>query len=297
MAAYAEGLQRPAHAERRAPGDRPVDAETTPLRDPEHYRYDFPLPTSRRSGDAAASSRRGCSISRRRRCATPDLDDVRRSRVRLGRGTLDVARRDRKLDAGARAHRCAVPAVQRAGEKTIFANRVLSAMRAQFGGHVEGGRGNGSGAERSGALRRAGALRRHRRPRLPADLPRAPRDGASGNLDVPVIGVARDRVEHGTPARSGSATSLEDHGGVDEAVFDEARGPSPLRRRRLQDARRSDRLRAALGDAQRPLHYLAIPSDLFATVVQHLAQSGCALNGARVVVEKPFGRDCGRRRS
>ena len=49
-------------------------------------------------------------------------------------------------------------------------------------------------------------------------------------------------------------------------------------------------LRQALGGAQRPAHYLAIPPPLFGLVVQHLAQSGCA-TGARVVVEKPFGHD------
>ena len=49
-------------------------------------------------------------------------------------------------------------------------------------------------------------------------------------------------------------------------------------------------LRKALGEAKRPLHYLAIPPDLFATVAQGLAKSGCTKN-ARVIVEKPFGRD------
>ena len=49
-------------------------------------------------------------------------------------------------------------------------------------------------------------------------------------------------------------------------------------------------LKKALGAAQRPLHYLAIPPNLFAAVVKGLQQAGCA-EGARVVVEKPFGRD------
>ena len=50
------------------------------------------------------------------------------------------------------------------------------------------------------------------------------------------------------------------------------------------------RLRQVLGGAQRPLHYLAIPPSMFGTVVQGLAHAGCAA-GARVIVEKPFGRD------
>src|SRR4029077_2456857 len=49
-------------------------------------------------------------------------------------------------------------------------------------------------------------------------------------------------------------------------------------------------LRKALGDSERPLHYLAIPPSLFATVVEGLGKPGCA-QGARVVLEKPFGRD------
>jgi glucose-6-phosphate 1-dehydrogenase len=45
-----------------------------------------------------------------------------------------------------------------------------------------------------------------------------------------------------------------------------------------------------LGKAQRPAHYLAIPPVLFGVVVEQLGKSGCAA-GARVIVEKPFGRD------
>ena len=50
------------------------------------------------------------------------------------------------------------------------------------------------------------------------------------------------------------------------------------------------RLRAALGDARRPLFYLAIPPSMFPTVIGNLGKSGCS-TGARVVVEKPFGRN------
>jgi glucose-6-phosphate 1-dehydrogenase len=50
------------------------------------------------------------------------------------------------------------------------------------------------------------------------------------------------------------------------------------------------KLREALGPARQPVHYLAIPPSLFGVVVQHLAESGCA-HDARVILEKPFGRD------
>jgi glucose-6-phosphate 1-dehydrogenase len=49
-------------------------------------------------------------------------------------------------------------------------------------------------------------------------------------------------------------------------------------------------LRKELGSAKHPAHYLAIPPVLFGVVVEQLGKSGCA-RGARVIVEKPFGRD------
>ena len=57
-----------------------------------------------------------------------------------------------------------------------------------------------------------------------------------------------------------------------------------------QDSATFDRLRKELGDAKRPLHYLAVPPNMFAAVAEGLAKSGCAID-ARVVVEKPFGHD------
>jgi glucose-6-phosphate 1-dehydrogenase len=112
---------------------------------------------------------------------------------------------------------------------------------------------------------------------------------ARGDLDIPVIGVARagwtvDQL------RERARDSIEHNGGVDEAAF--AKLASLLRYvdGDYNDAGTFERLRKALGDAQRPLHYLAIPPNLFAPVVQALDASGSA-KGARVVVEKPFGRD------
>ena len=56
------------------------------------------------------------------------------------------------------------------------------------------------------------------------------------------------------------------------------------------DAATFQQLRQQLGAAKHPLHYLAIPPDLFGEVVKQLKSSGCS-EGARVVVEKPFGHD------
>jgi glucose-6-phosphate 1-dehydrogenase len=50
------------------------------------------------------------------------------------------------------------------------------------------------------------------------------------------------------------------------------------------------RLRQELAGSDHPLHYLAVPPSLFPDAVRHLGRSGCA-QGARVIVEKPFGRD------
>jgi glucose-6-phosphate 1-dehydrogenase len=110
-----------------------------------------------------------------------------------------------------------------------------------------------------------------------------------GNLTVPVVGVARsgwtlERLIERMRA------SLEDHGGVDTKAFETLRS-----RFRYVDGDYTDpgtfrRLKEELGAAKHPLHYLAIPPSIFETVVQHLDGCGCAA-GARVVIEKPFGRD------
>jgi glucose-6-phosphate 1-dehydrogenase len=110
-----------------------------------------------------------------------------------------------------------------------------------------------------------------------------------GHLQVPVIGVARSdwTIEK---FRARARASVEKPDGFDETVF----------------AKLSDRLRyisgdygapathaalrKELGDSAHPLHFLAIPPSVFGKVVEGLGESGCA-RGARVIVEKPFGRD------
>ena len=111
-----------------------------------------------------------------------------------------------------------------------------------------------------------------------------------GHLTVPVIGVAKAN-RHEAELRDRIRESLTQFGGgIDEAAF----------ARLIQSVRFVDgdyredeifvRLRRELGRAQRPLYYLAIPPSMFRTVIEGLGKSGCA-RGARVVVEKPFGRD------
>lgn len=111
-----------------------------------------------------------------------------------------------------------------------------------------------------------------------------------GRLTVPVVGVAKSGwgIEQ---LRERARSSLAEHGGgVDEAAFAQLCQQLHYIDGDYADPDTFDRLRAELGDACNPLHYLAIPPSLFGAVVQQLGRSGCA-DGARVVVEKPFGRD------
>ena len=90
-----------------------------------------------------------------------------------------------------------------------------------------------------------------------------------------------------THARGGIA---EFGGGVDEAVFRNLASLLTYINGDYEDPATFVDLRRALEHRHRTLHYLAIPPSMFPTVVSGLSVSGCA-EGARVVVEKPFGRD------
>ena len=110
-----------------------------------------------------------------------------------------------------------------------------------------------------------------------------------GRLDVPVICVARggwnlDRLRE--YAREG----VERHGVVDRDAFGKFSRLLRYVGGDYDDPATYAALRKELGDAKRPLFYLAIPPTLFATVVGRSHESRCD-QGARVVVEKPFGRD------
>jgi len=109
-------------------------------------------------------------------------------------------------------------------------------------------------------------------------------------LAVPVIGVARQGWDVARLIERVRESLKNFVPGADEAVVKRL---SELLR--YVDGDYNNRntfvaLRQALGDAQRPLHYLAIPPSTFATVAEHLSGTGSA-TGSRIVVEKPFGRD------
>ena len=136
MAAYAEGLNilRNADAGKRAQG---IDAETTPLREPEYYQYGLNL------ADIAEVWRRGSVIGSWLLDLTaaalldrPELEGYagRVSDSGEGRWTIEAA-----IDEGVPAPVLSAALYERFSSRgeADFADRVLSAMRKQFGGHDE----------------------------------------------------------------------------------------------------------------------------------------------------------------
>jgi glucose-6-phosphate 1-dehydrogenase len=108
-------------------------------------------------------------------------------------------------------------------------------------------------------------------------------------LAIPIIGMARagwtlDKL------RARARASVEDGGDFEPGCFEKLAAQLRYVDGDYTDPATYLRLKQALGLATRPIHYLAIPPSMFASVVRGLAKSGCADN-ARVIVEKPFGRD------
>jgi glucose-6-phosphate 1-dehydrogenase len=116
-----------------------------------------------------------------------------------------------------------------------------------------------------------------------------------GHLNVPVVGVAKSGWNLDN-LRARARDSVEKHGGIDTGAFEKLMSLLHYVDGDYQDSATFNQIRKELGNAQRPAHYLAIPPVLFETVVEQLAKAGCAVGpgcteGARVVVEKPFGHD------
>jgi glucose-6-phosphate 1-dehydrogenase len=110
-----------------------------------------------------------------------------------------------------------------------------------------------------------------------------------GRLNAPVIGVAKAdwNLDH---LKARARDSVEKHGGLDSSAFDKLCGLLRYVDGDYNDPATFQSIRKELGPALRPAHYLAIPPILFGLVVEQLAKSDCN-KGARVIVEKPFGRD------
>ena len=114
-----------------------------------------------------------------------------------------------------------------------------------------------------------------------------------GHLTVPVIGIASSKwgVDEWHRHVRDSLQHEGHEGGIDDPVaFDRLISLLNYVSGDYNDAATFTALKAALGAAVRPAFYLAIPPSLFATVIENLGRANLALN-ARVIVEKPFGRD------
>jgi glucose-6-phosphate 1-dehydrogenase len=117
-----------------------------------------------------------------------------------------------------------------------------------------------------------------------------------GRLDFPVVGVAKSGWTREQFLERAKASLIEHGGGVDPEAF--ARYNERIRYvdGDYNDSDTFARLKKEIAGCERPAHYLAIPPSMFPTVVAKLAEAGCATN-ARVIVEKPFGRDLASARS
>jgi glucose-6-phosphate 1-dehydrogenase len=113
------------------------------------------------------------------------------------------------------------------------------------------------------------------------------------HLGIPVIGVASSSWSV-DDLRKRAHDSIEEHGGGvdDKNAFEKLSQSMRYVDGDYRDANTFSSIGSTLRDvnSKRPAHYLAIPPSLFPTVVEGLGKSGCARH-ARVIVEKPFGRD------
>src|SRR3954464_2075848 len=120
-------------------------------------------------------------------------------------------------------------------------------------------------------------------------FPALQRMAKRGVLNFPIVGVAKSNATLEQLIARAKAICTE-YGGLDPDAFEIL-----AKQLRYVDGDYADpntfaQLKAALGGAQLPTHYLAIPPSMFGTVVQQLQRAGCTAP-ARVVLEKPFGRD------
>src|ERR1700722_8499492 len=108
-------------------------------------------------------------------------------------------------------------------------------------------------------------------------------------LNIPIIGMAREGWSL-EKLKARARDSIEHNGDFEAGCFEKLAAQLRYVDGDYTNPVTFTKLKQALGSATRPIHYLAIPPSMFSSVVQGLAKSGCADN-ARVIVEKPFGRD------
>src|SRR4051812_11442875 len=110
-----------------------------------------------------------------------------------------------------------------------------------------------------------------------------------GRLDMPVVGVAKAGYTRDQLIERARA-SVTEHGGLDETALAKLAAQLRYVDGDYNDPATFAQLEQELGRAERPVHYLAIPPSMFPTVVERLSKLRSTAR-ARVVVEKPFGRD------
>jgi len=110
-----------------------------------------------------------------------------------------------------------------------------------------------------------------------------------GRIDFPVVGVGRSGFTREQFIERAKA-SVTEYGGLDPEAFAKLAAQLRYVDGDYNDSATFSRIRAELEHAVRPAHYLAIPPSMFPTVVKQLCAAGCT-GEARVIVEKPFGRD------
>jgi glucose-6-phosphate 1-dehydrogenase len=110
-----------------------------------------------------------------------------------------------------------------------------------------------------------------------------------GRLTFPVIGVAKSGWDL-AKLKERAKDSLQKSGNFDQKAYEKLCSLLQYIDGDYADANTFTQLKKALGEAKRPLYYLAIPPNLFSTVAEGLAKAE-GIEGARVVVEKPFGNN------
>lgn len=110
-----------------------------------------------------------------------------------------------------------------------------------------------------------------------------------GGFHLPIIGMARAGWNL-QKIQERARDSVQEAGDFDETCFAKLAALLRYVDGDYADPETFAKLRRTMGAAKSPIHYLAIPPSMFGTVVEGLQKSGCA-DDARVIVEKPFGRD------
>ena len=292
MASYAEGLNILHNADV-GKQHRQADAETAPLRDAKYYQYDLDIP------EVAEVWRRGSvvaswllDLTAHALSENHDLSDFdgRVSDSGEGRWTIHAA-----VDEG-------VPAdvLERGAVRALHVARRRRLRRPAAVGDAQGVRG----ARREA---RSDDRRDQMRATDPSDalvffgmtgdlarkkiFPALYAMVKKGVLDVPVIGVASSQWTV-DDLRQRARDSITQYGGGvdDEDAYEKLTSLLRYIDGNYNEKTTYRRLKKELTGSNRPAHYLAIPPSMFEKVVEGLGSSSCAEN-ARVIVEKPFGRD------